>query len=126
MVLDSYDPGIAGAWTAIGEIICPQILGVDSRPLSAGVNLAAAYPNPFRESTTLRFNMPSRSRATLRIHDLAGRLVRTVVDTELQAGSQTTRWDARDDRGARVAGGTYFARLMVGGMVASRTMILVH
>lgn len=126
MVLDSYDPGIAGAWTAIGEIICPQILGVDSRPLSAGVNLAAAYPNPFRESTTLRFNMPSRSRATLRIHDLAGRLVRTVVDTELQAGSQTTSWDARDDRGARVAGGTYFARLMVGGMVASRTMILVH
>ena len=108
----------------------PVLLGnkteIEKTALAEGVSLAAAYPNPFREYTTLRFSMPTQARATLRIHDLAGRLVRTVVDSELKAGAQSATWDARDDRGIHVAGGTYFARLMVGGKIAYRTMILVH
>ena len=126
MILDSYTPGISGVWTALGEIICPQILGVGGRPLGDAMSLSAAVPNPFRQSSTLRFTLPGRAHATLRIHDLAGRLVRSLVDADLPAGAQATSWDARDDRGVHVAGGTYFARLMVGDKLAYRTMILVR
>lgn len=125
LILDSYDSGIAGIWTATGEIICPHILGVGGSPGRGGVQLAAT-PNPFDRSSTLRFTLGERSRAVMRVYDIAGRVVRTVLDAELAAGEQSASWDALDDRGVRVAGGTYFARLTVGGQVAHRTLILVR
>ena len=87
---------------------------------------SSAFPNPFQMSSTLRFVLPARSRGSLRIHDLSGRVVRTLLDGELSAGSQSATWDARDDQGARVPVGTYFARLMVGDVIANRTVILVR
>jgi hypothetical protein len=126
LILDSYDSGITGVWTAIGAVVCPQITGVDGRPAAGSVSLAAAYPNPFQRLSTLRFTLPVASRATLRIHDLAGRVVRTLLDSDMSAGAQSSTWDARDDRGLRVPDGTYFARLTVGDRIASRTMILVR
>jgi hypothetical protein len=126
LILDSYWPGIYGNWTALGEVICPQTVGVGERPAAGGVTLASAFPNPFQRSSTLRFTLPAGSRATLRVHDIAGRVVRTLLDSDLPAGARSATWDALDDRGARVPGGTYFARLIVGDRVVSRTMILVR
>src|SRR5262249_31945409 len=99
---------------------------VDAGAEAGGVALGAAFPNPFHRSATLRFTVPSRSRATLRILDLAGRVVRTLVDAELEPGGHAIQWDSRDDRGAPVAGGTYFARLAVDGRTQSRAIVLVR
>jgi hypothetical protein len=126
MILDCYDSGIYGLWTATGGIICPLVLGVGDRAGPAPVSLSAAFPNPFDRSSTMRFSLPARSRAMLRIHDIAGRVVRTLVDAELGAGFQSITWDARDDQGTRVPGGTYFARLMVAGTTAYRTLIFIR
>src|SRR5262249_11152747 len=126
MILDSYDPGIYGVWTATGGIVCPLITGVGDRADATAVNLRSAFPNPFDRSSTLHFTLPTRARATLRVHDLAGRVVRTLLDAEMSPGDQSVTWDARDDQGVRVAGGTYFARLMVGDKVAYRTLIFIR
>jgi hypothetical protein len=74
--------------------------------------LSAAYPNPFRTSTTIRMSLsPERKTAVLDIVDAAGRHVRRIPDTEISGGNLTARWDGRDERGRLVPAGVYFARL---------------
>jgi len=68
-------------------------------------------PNPFTSVTTLRFATARPGRATLRVYDVSGRLVREIVDGDLAAGEHRTDWDGRDAGGRRVAAGIYLARL---------------
>jgi len=76
--------------------------------------LVDARPNPFNPSTTLSFELARESVARLAIHDMRGRLVRTLVDGGLQAGAHQSVWDGRDASGRTVESGVYFARLTAG------------
>jgi hypothetical protein len=71
------------------------------------------YPNPFNPGTRFEFHLPAADRVQLQIYDVRGRLVGTVVDGVLAAGSHTADWDGRDRMGNAAASGTYFARLVV-------------
>jgi hypothetical protein len=88
--------------------------------------LAQNYPNPFNPTTTIRFQIPDvggqRSeviRVTLKVFDLLGREVATLVNENLRAGSYETTFDA-----AGLASGVYFYKLHVGSFSATRKMIL--
>ncbi len=81
--------------------------------------LAPAHPNPARHATTLRFTLPRGTRTRITVHDLAGRLVRTLADAWLAPGGYSLDWDLHDGAGSPVAGGLYFVQLSSGG--ASRT-----
>jgi hypothetical protein len=73
--------------------------------------LAGSFPNPFNPVTTVRFGVPVESRVSLRIYDLQGRVVRTLVDDLVPAGWHEMRWDVRQDAGHRLAGGIFFLRM---------------
>jgi hypothetical protein len=86
-------------------------------------------PNPFCASTVVRFSLPSRSPADLRVFDVRGRLVRTLVSSEsgeLEPGIHTLAWDGRDDSGERVASGMYFTQLAAAGRSATIKTILLR
>lgn len=69
-------------------------------------------PNPFNPVTSIHFNIPSHADAVeLRVYNVNGQLVRTLVDGEIEAGPHTVVWNGRDDAGRSVATGVYFARL---------------
>ena len=77
--------------------------------------------------------MPDARYTALRIYDLSGRLVRTLVDGEQGAGLHTVVWDGRDSSGKKVAGGVYFYRLSVQtddgesrSFVTSRRLVVVR
>jgi hypothetical protein len=95
----------------------------DELPLAFGLDHAA--PNPFNPSTTLRFSLPATGHAELKIYDVQGRLVRTLVDAVRSAGQNEARWDGRDRHGRQVASGTYYARLMAAGQASVKTLVLV-
>jgi hypothetical protein len=80
----------------------------------------AAEPNPFRERTELRFAVAEGRAVRLAVVDVAGRVVRTLVDGEAPAGSNRVVWDGRSDEGERLASGVYFFRLDAG--MQSRTL----
>jgi flagellar hook assembly protein FlgD len=61
---------------------------------------------------------------TLRVYDVQGRAVRTLVDQDAEAGTFAARWDGRDDGGARMGRGVYFARLAAGTQVTERKLVL--
>jgi hypothetical protein len=70
----------------------------------------SAQPNPFRARTRFSFALVHPARASLRIYDVTGRLVRTLVDGPLESGRHHVEWDGRNSAGARTASGVYFAR----------------
>jgi len=87
--------------------------------------LHANEPNPFNPSTTIRYSLAAPGRVDLRIHDLRGRVVRTLVAAERPAGGHMELWDGRDDAGRRVASGVYFYRIETGAFVQARKMLLL-
>jgi hypothetical protein len=82
-------------------------------------------PNPFRSGTTIRFSLPRAEHAMLRVFNVEGRVVRTLVDGAMGAGQHATVWDGRDSRGQRLASGVYFYRLETpGGSITRKTVVL--
>lgn len=84
------------------------------------------YPNPFASSTTIAFTMPETGRVVLRVYDLLGNVVRTLVDGTVPAGRQRVVWDGADASGRRVAAGVYFYTLQTPAHMASRAMTVVR
>ena len=105
--------------------------GVEEKPtVSPWVNhksyLAPSRPNPVMNGTELAFELEKPGPASLRVYDLSGKLVRTVVDGSLAAGSHTARWDAKDESGKPVASGVYFYRLESSGLTATQKLVVAR
>ena len=84
-------------------------------------------PNPFNPRTVIAFDLTEASVVRLRVHDLAGRLLRTLVGTSLMSGGpHRVTWDGIDAAGRSVGAGAYIYRLEVDGVAASRRMLLVR
>lgn len=99
----------------VGYVIEYNSLASVLDPAGSSAELRSGVPNPFVERTTIRFRMAQPGPASLGVHDVAGRTVRTLVSGELPAGGHEAVWDGRDERGVRVAAGTYFVRLETAG-----------
>jgi hypothetical protein len=86
------------------------------------------YPNPFNSTTDIRYQIAdgrSPSHTTLKIYNLLGQEVRTLVDKQKAAGDYTDTWDGRDASGQAVASGVYFFSLTVGDFTSARRMLLL-
>ena len=83
------------------------------------------FPNPFNPLTSIKFDLPRAGAVSLRIYDVAGRLVRTLIDQELPAATHTVNWDGTDHAGRRQASGVYYYRLSTVEETATRKMMLV-
>jgi hypothetical protein len=75
------------------------------------IGLIAISPNPSPGSTRISFGASRTGRMELRIHDLAGRVVRNLIEAERDRGEHDILWDGRDGRGLSSAAGIYFVRL---------------
>ncbi|MFO7610571.1 MAG: FlgD immunoglobulin-like domain containing protein [Candidatus Krumholzibacteriia bacterium] len=104
------------------EIRSPQVAAT-----VAAVTLALAQnrPNPFNAATEVDFVLDRDAAVRLRVHDAAGRLVRTLIDEVRPAGSHTAFWDGRDQGGRGVASGSYVCRLEAGASVRVVRMTLL-
>ena len=99
--------------------------GVNSRFfMPQTFELVGNYPNPFNPITTIRFTLPNLEKVSLKVYDIIGRKVRTLLDNRLLSGVQEVRWDGRDDSSRPVASGTYLCWLVVDGTVQTHKMIL--
>lgn len=83
------------------------------------------YPNPFNPMTTIKFDLPRDGHVALRVFDLSGRVVRTLVDESLARAAHEYKWDGTDDAGHRVASGTYYYRVETDQRTATGKMMLV-
>ena len=99
-----------------------------------GFPLIENYPNPFNSATLIRYHLPAISSqlfaASLKVYNILGEEVRTLVDEKLKPGRYEAVWDGRDNRGKEVASGVYLCRLKVLGdrckVVKTRKMVLIR
>ena len=90
-------------------------------------NLSQNYPNPFNPVTTISYSIKERSRVTLKIYNVAGQLVRTLVNKE-QAPRQegySVRWRGVSDAGEPVSSGVYFYKLTAKNFTLTKKMVLL-
>lgn len=102
--------------------------------------LVQNYPNPFNPSTIIQYTVSSRQKkaadggqrtvdgsipTTLKIYNIRGQLVRTLVDEPKTSGTYEVIWDGKDDQGQEVASGVYFYKLKAGDYTETKKMILM-
>jgi agmatine deiminase len=89
------------------------------------VRLGENYPNPFNPSTTFRFSLAQNGHAELSVLDTRGRIVRRLLNAEMNSGDHEIHWDGIDDLGRTIPSGVYLYRLRSAGLQYTRTMTLV-
>ncbi|MCP4603340.1 MAG: T9SS type A sorting domain-containing protein, partial [Proteobacteria bacterium] len=89
--------------------------------------ILTCYPNPFNPMTTIRYGIPEHSAVNLRIFNVSGQLVRTLLQDESHSdGIFAIPWDGRDSYGQQMPTGTYFCRLETDDLVTTQRMTLVR
>ena len=109
--MGAYEFGAPGILVAVEEV---------AADLPESPVFLAAYPNPFRGQATLRYALPATGRVVLKVYDMLGREVATLVDGMLPAGTHEVHFDA-----PHLASGLYLYHLDAAGRTATRKMLLV-
>jgi Galactose oxidase, central domain/FlgD Ig-like domain len=89
------------------------------------LEMSVPRPNPSNAGFTIQLSLPAMERVSLRVVDIAGRLVAHLADDYLSAGDHEIHWSGADSRGLRVSAGVYFVTLRAGQQVISRTMTVL-
>ncbi|MBK9305194.1 MAG: hypothetical protein IPM94_15360 [bacterium] len=126
------------AWLEILSVVQERVdardfysVGAEETPsvVAAGARLLPNVPNPFNPSTSIGFVLENASRVILGVYDLKGRLVRGLMDVEMEAGEHqdVCAWDGRNDQGRPVTSGSYILRLSTDeGSASARKAVLVR
>ncbi len=83
------------------------------------------YPNPFNPATVMHYQVGRTSDVSLKVFDMTGREVRTLVSGRKTAGAYTASWDGTDSRGQKVPSGIYICRMNAGGTTQIQKMTLL-
>jgi hypothetical protein len=115
-------------WYVDDVMVDGLILDLQAIDAPAPSDLArlSVSPNPMRAEANIRFTLDQPSPARLAIFDAQGRLVRMLVDGELQPGAHALAWDRTDRAGREVAPGVYFYRLDAAGTRTTQRMVVVR
>jgi len=103
----------------VGEQDC-QETSISEQPLPITYNLLSPYPNPFNPTTTIQFSLPQSAMVSMKVYDLTGRLVETLLNDFQDMGNHTITWD-----GSHQSSGMYFVRLESGEFIQTRKVVLV-
>lgn len=109
------------AYISVGTLGNEEIREV----LPSNYTLAQNYPNPFNPTTKINFTLPEASKVTIRIYDMLGREVKTLVDAQHSAGTHQVEWHGDDNSGQRAATGVYLYALSTNKMLITKKMILM-
>ena len=116
-----------------GEILFgPYAILVPAPSIPLAPALTQNFPNPFQPRTVIGFSVPASkagssalTHVSVRIFDVSGRCVKTLVDEQKAPGFYSVPWNATADGGERVGGGVYFVKARIGDYTASKKMVVL-
>ncbi len=117
---------VLSAWNFCTE---PLAVPIGDAPVVSSASFAVMHPGfpvPFANRTTVRFELKTAGRATLKVYDVSGRCVATLLDGEFEAGTRTVAWDGRSAAGARLGSGVYLAVLSRGSERVGSRLVLTR
>lgn len=93
---------------------------METKSLPLTYALRYAYPNPFNPTTTIRFELPEPKKVSIKIYNVLGQLVETVVNESYPAGKFEKQWNAK-----RFASGIYFVQMRAGNFIKTTKVTLL-
>jgi hypothetical protein len=123
------------AGDALGNFVTPNQLyyrisfgppGVEEQHVKLGGSIDNVTPTLVRDHVRINFTVARRGNVSLGVYDATGSLVRTLVNGTVEPGSQSATWDRTNSSGRRVANGSYFYRLTVGGKTVTSKSVLFN
>lgn len=125
---------VLGGLDADSKVV-PQVEILDTAIVSSSsdenlippeIELAQNYPNPFNPSTLINFNIPKEMHVSLKVYDVLGREVVTLVNEIKSIGSYSVKFDASSIAGAGITSGIYYYRLIAGDFSETKKMVLMR
>ena len=113
---NSMDDCIEACFLASNDVI---------NQLPHAFNLYNNYPNPFNPVTTLRYDLPEDALVNITIYDIMGRIVRTLINSQQNAGFKSIQWNATNDAGSPLSAGLYLYKIQADNLVQTRKMVLL-
>ena len=118
---------VAGTQNGAFQLIdTPSSVGQEDLQSPSSFTLLQNYPNPFNPETEIRFQLPEAGQVMVRIFNIRGQEIRTLVNAQYRAGSYSVRYDGKDEAGNPVASGVYLYQLLKGKFSAVKKMIIVR
>lgn len=126
---DGGPTGTGSNWVHLDHVILANggLTAIGNTPAvqPSDFTLKQNYPNPFNPTTTIAYDLNKSVDVSLKIYNLAGQEIKTLVNEKQSAGSKQVAWDGRDKSGRQVASGIYLYRLEVGNVVQTKKMVLL-
>jgi len=115
--VQAIDAAYAGSTFASKQTVVVAPVSVPDETQHSTVALRAIEPNPFSAAATIEFEVAREAPVTLRVHDVGGRLVRTLIDgASWSAGRHNATWDGMDENGRPTPAGIYLCTIDIGGV----------
>lgn len=124
-VASRTDKGDISAYSAPAVFNTGNVVSVKEKSLPNSFELYQNYPNPFNPSTIIKYSIPRNTFVTLKIYDMLGREIKTLINNEVTSGTHSIVWDGFDNNGNKVASGIYIYRLIADGFNTSKKMMLI-
>jgi hypothetical protein len=109
-----------------GELVRQSAAIEEAAAPELATRLVGSFPNPFNPAATIRFDLARHGEVTLRIYDVRGRLVRTLVEGALEPGAHRALWDGRSSSGRPASSGVYVVELRAGEVRARQKLVLAR
>ncbi|MFC1729560.1 FlgD immunoglobulin-like domain containing protein, partial [candidate division KSB1 bacterium] len=97
----------------------------DVRPVPEKFHLSQNYPNPFNPETKIRFQLPRNAHVSLKVYNILGQEVATLVNRDMESGFHSLNWNGRNNAGVRVASGVYIYELRTAEFSMAKKMLLI-
>lgn len=110
----------------LGKVITTPVGGQIDPSMPRKTQLFYAYPNPFNSETMIKFHLPRANHVQLKIYNLSGKEVITLLDKQIKAGDEQVKWNGRDQNGDNISSGLYFIRLKSDESVATQKVLLIR
>jgi hypothetical protein len=109
----------------VDDLLLQAEVPTGAAPGTTGPTALLGVANPFHGGAACRIRLATAAHIRLVLHDVRGRVVRTLVDAPLPAGERTATWDGRDARGVHVSAGVYWLRLVTPETTSSRKIVVL-
>ena len=111
--------------SSVGEFRTNNITDVQEQIIPTAFELSQNYPNPFNPTTKIAFALQQNSYVSLKIYNMLGREIKSLLNAEMLAGNHSIDWNGEDNNGFKVASGTYIYKMTAGNFMAVKKMVLI-
>lgn len=121
LCLTSIAMGFMAVTVALGSAVAS-----DHSPAGRIAVIGQNFPDPFSSQAEIRYELPHAGQVTLKVYNIVGQEVRTLVRNYQPQGQHLVIWDGTDERGSAMANGVYFFRIQAGDFIQTRKVVLLR